>query len=150
MYTGLLHTHNLFRYIIVILLLINLLMSFMGWLGKKSYQKQDDKLSLFLFIAAHIQLLLGFGLYFISPIVETAMADFANSMKNDQLRFWGVEHMTAMVLGIILITLGRIMAKKAKTDSGKFRRQAVFFLLATVSIFSAIPWPWSEISRAWF
>ena len=152
MYTGLLHTHNLLRYVIIVLLVLALVKSFAGWFGKKEYTNSDNKISLFLLISAHIQLLIGLGLYFISPVVKTAMSDMGVAMKDATLRFWATEHLTAMILGIILITLGRIMGKKGKTDSAKFRRQAIFFLLATVLIFSAIPGPWKEmgIARPWF
>lgn len=150
MYTGLLHTHNLLRYVVVILLIISLVKSFSGWFGKKTFSKSDDKISLFLLIGSHLQLLIGLGLYFMSPIVEAALSDMANSMKEPQLRFWAVEHISAMIIGILIITLGRIMSKKAKTDTIRFRRQAIYFLLAALLIFSAIPWPWSEISRPWF
>lgn len=150
MYTGLLHTHNLLRYAVVILLIISLIKSFAGWFGKKSFGNADDKISLFLLISSHLQLLIGLGLYFMSPIVEAALNDMATSMKEPQLRFWAVEHISAMIIGIAIITLGRIMSKKAKTDTIRFRRQAIYFLLAALLIFSAIPWPWSEIARPWF
>ena len=152
MYTGFLHLHNLLRYAIVILLIIALIKSFAGWFGKKEYTSSDNKISLFLLISAHLQLLVGLALYFISPVVETAMSDMGAAMKDAVLRFWATEHLSAMIIGIILITLGRIMGKKGKTDAAKFRRQAIFFLLATVLIFSAIPWPWAEagIARPWF
>ena len=150
MYTGLLHLHNLLRYIVVVLLIIAVVKSFIGWFGKKNYTEADNKVSLFLFISAHLQLVIGFVLYFISPIVETALNDFGGSMKDPVLRYWGIEHISSMIIGIAIITLGRIMAKKGKNDSAKFRRQAVYFVLAMVLIFSAIPWPWSAIARPWF
>lgn len=150
MYTGLLHLHNLLRYIVVILLIINVVKSFIGWLGKKEYTASDNKLSLFLLISVHLQLVIGLVLYFISPVVEAALSDMSASMKNPVLRFWAVEHILAMILGIIIITLGRIMAKKTTFDIIKFRRQAIFYVLGMILIFSSIPWPWSEVSRAWF
>ena len=150
MYTGMLHLHNLMRYVLVILLILAVIKSFIGWFNKKEYTAADNKLSLFLFISAHIQLLVGLVLYFISPIVKTAMNDMGAAMKDSMLRFWSTEHMLSMIVGIVIITLGRIMAKKGKSDSAKFRRQAVYFTLAMVIIFSAIPWPWSAIARPWF
>lgn len=150
MFTGLLHLHNLLRYVVVILLIIAVVKSFIGWFGKKEYTTADNKISLFLLISAHLQLVIGLGLYFMSPVVETALSDFGAAMKDPVLRFWGVEHIASMVIGIAIITLGRIMAKKGKNDASKFRRQAVYFLLAMVLIFSSIPWPWAAISRAWF
>lgn len=150
MYTGLLHLHNLLRYVVVILLIIAVFKSFIGWFGKKNYTSVDNKVSLFLLISAHLQLVIGLGLYFLSPIVETALNDFGGAMKDATLRYWGVEHIASMVIGIAIITLGRIMAKKGRNDNAKFRRQAVYFVLAMVLIFSSIPWPWSAIARPWF
>jgi len=150
MYTGLLHTHNLLRYVVLILLLLAVLKSFIGWFGKKEFTTTDNKISLFLLISAHLQLVIGLVLYFISPVVEAGLANMAETMKNVELRFWTVEHIASMIIGIAIITLGRIMAKKAKNDSSKHRRQAVYFTLAMVLIFSSIPWPWSEVARAWF
>jgi len=138
------------RYIIVILLVLAIVKSFIGWFSKKEYTAGDNKLSLFLFISAHIQLLVGFIVYFKSQLVQSAMENMAEAMKIPGIRFFVADHMTSMILGIILITLGRIMAKKGKTDEIKFRRQAIFFTLGMLVIFYAIPWPWSAVSRPWF
>jgi len=90
-------------------------------------------------------------LYFLggksSLISEMGMGEV---MKSEELRFWAVEHITAMILGIAIITLGRIMAKKSDVDKIKFRRQSIYFILAALLIFSAIPWPWSAVARPWF
>ena len=152
METGLTHLHNLLRHAIIIFLVINVVKSFLGWFGKKEYTAGDNKLSLFLFISAHLQLVVGLVLYSVSGVVKVAMADMGEAMKDAVLRFWAVEHMLSMIVGIIIITLGRIMAKKAKTDSTKFRRQVIYFTLAMVIIFADIPWPWAEmgIARPWY
>lgn len=150
MYTGLLHLHNLLRYAVVILLIIAVVKAFNGWFGKKPYTATDNKISLYLLISAHLQLLIGLGLYFISPIVEMGLSDMGSAMKNPIARFWTVEHGLSMLIGIGIITLGRIMSKKAASDNIKHRRAAVYFALAMVLIFSAIPWPFSEIPRDWF
>jgi len=150
MYTGLLHLHNLMRYVVFILLIIAVFQSLQGWMSKKTYTTGNNKVSLFLLISSHLQLVIGLVLYFISPIVEAARSDMGTAMKDAQLRFWAVEHIFAMILAIVLITLGRIMAKKATDDIIKFRRQSIYYLLALLLIFYAIPWPWAAISRPWF
>lgn len=152
MHTGLLHLHNLLRYAIVIFLIINVVKSFIGWFSKKEYTAGDNKLSLFLFISAHLQLVIGLAIYFMSPIYKALKAaeDKTEMMKSPEVMFFMAEHMMSMILGIIIITLGRIMGKKGKTDGVKFRRQAIYFTLAMVIIFSAIPWPWSAVARPWF
>ena len=149
MLTGLLHIHSLLRYIILLLLLITIFKSFSGWFGKKQYLSVDKKFALFTLITAHLQLVLGLVLYFISPNVKQGMADMGAAMKDPALRFWTVEHICMMIIAIILITLGYTLAKRGKDDEAKHKRIAIFFLLALIVIFLAIPWPWSAVARGW-
>lgn len=149
MLTGLLHTHNLLRYILLILILISIIKSLSGWFGKKSYTGGDRKLTLFTMISAHLQLVLGLILYFVSPNVKAGLADMGTAMKDPGLRFWTVEHIAMMLIAITLITFGNVLSKKGKTDEAKHKRVAIFFLLALIVIFVAIPWPWSTVAREW-
>lgn len=150
MYTGLLHLHSALRYVVLALLIITIAKAFIGWFGKKDYTTGDNKLSLFTFISAHTQLLIGLILFGISPVVKAGMADMATAMKDPIMRFWTVEHALSMVVAIAIITLGRIMSKKGTTDAAKHRRIAIYYLLALILIFSAIPWPFSAVARPWF
>ena len=149
MLTGLLHVHSLLRYVLLILLLISIVKSYGGWGGKKLYSPGDRKLALFTVISAHLQLVIGLVLYFISPNVKVALANMSEAMKNPELRFWAVEHIAMMLIAIILITIRSARAKRAATDEGKHKQIAIFFLLALLVIFIAIPWPWKEIARGW-
>ena len=149
MLTGLLHIHSLLRYILLILLLLSIFKSFSGWMGKKQYLPGDKKAALFTLIAAHLQLVLGLVLYFISDNVKVGLSNMGEAMKNPMLRFWTVEHIGMMLLAIILITLGYSLAKRGKDDEAKHKRIAIFFLLALIVIFLAIPWPWSAVARGW-
>lgn len=150
MYKGLLDLHSLLRYFTVILLFLSVFRSLSGWLNKKPYTSLDNKLSLFTMIALHLQLLVGITLYFVSPVISAALQDFSYSMQNAELRFWALEHISMMLVGIILITVGRIVSKKAATDLLKHKKQAILFLIGLLIIFVAIPWPFSSISRPWF
>ncbi len=149
MLTGLLHTHGLLRYIILILLLITIVQSLSGWLGKKTYTPTHRKLTLFTMIFTHTQLLVGLILYFISPTVQVGLANMGEAMKDASLRFWTIEHMAMMLIAVVLITLGNIRSKKAATDEAKHKQVAIFFILALLIIFAAIPWPWSAVARGW-
>lgn len=149
MLTGLLHTHSLLRYILLALILISIFRSFSGWFGKKQYLPGDKKVALFTLIAAHLQLVLGLVLYFVSPMVQAGLSDMGFAMKDPGLRFWAVEHISMMIIAIILITVGYSTAKRGKDDEAKHKKIAIFYLLALIVIFMAIPWPWSAIARGW-
>ncbi|MBI3501763.1 MAG: cytochrome B [Bacteroidetes bacterium] len=149
MYTILLTVHSFLRYILLILILFSIVKSFSGWLGKKQFTPGDKKIALFTLISAHLQLVLGLILYFVSPTVKVGLSDMSSTMKDSMLRFWTVEHISMMLIAIILITLGYSLSKRAADDAGKHKRIAIFFLLALIVIFIAIPWPWSAVSRGW-
>jgi uncharacterized protein YacL len=145
MYTILLYIHSFLRYIILILLLAAIIKSLSGWFGKKQFAEGTRKLNLFTLIFAHIQLLIGLGVYFMSPWVQ--FYDLSHQTK--EIRFFTIEHIAMMVIAIAFITVGYSLSKKGKTDEAKHRRIAIFFLLALLIIFYAIPWPWSAVARGW-
>src|SRR5262245_33225044 len=116
MLTGFLHIHSLLRYVLLILLVVTIAKTLMGWMGKKAYTGGDRKLTLFTMVSAHLQLVVGLVLYFISPTVKVGLADMGAAMKDPGLRFWSVEHIGMMLVAIVLITLGNSLSKKGKTD----------------------------------
>ncbi|HEY8971030.1 MAG TPA: hypothetical protein VIM64_18115 [Puia sp.] len=148
MYTGLLHLHSFLRWVILLLLVISILMSLAGMTGKKPFSAGQAKIALFLMISAHIQLLVGLYEWIFGPWGVKRLSD----MGTDRVaRFYGVEHITAMIIAIALITIGRGVAKKSIPDAAKQRRTFWFFLVALVIILVSIPWPFREgIARPWF
>jgi H+/Cl- antiporter ClcA len=140
MYTGLLHAHKGIFYLVSVLLIVAVVKFILGAAGNKPFSKLDNKLSLFSLIGVHIQLLLGLVLYFISPVVKSGLSDVGAAMKDDNLRFWTVEHISIMIVGIILITVGRSLGKKATTDKAKFAKHRNFFIAGIIFIFSRVPW----------
>jgi len=149
MYTGLLHTHSFLRYVALILLVATVIKTFIGWQQKKEFGNLDDKLSLFSFISLHTQLLIGLILYFVSPIVQVAMGDAGAAMKNPELRYFLVEHISVMIIGIVLVSVGRIKAKKLTDDVAKHKTTFIFFAIGLLLILSRIPWPFTSVARAW-
>ena len=115
-------------------LLILLFRSFQGWQKKSAFTATDNKVSLWLFILTHSQLLLGLILYFVSPLV---IFDGA-SMKNAVVRYWLVEHITMMLIAVVLITMARVTAKKMTDAVAKHKRLFIFNLIALIFIVAAI------------
>lgn len=137
MYNILLHLHSVNRWIVLIFIVLALVKAFSGWFGKKEYTPSDKKVALFALIFTHIQLLLGFGLYFISPLVSFE----EGAIKNEILRFYTVEHFSMMIIAIALITIGFSLSKRASESITKFKRVAVFYLIGLLIMLSSIPWP---------
>jgi hypothetical protein len=148
MYTGLLHLHSFLRWVILLLLVISVLMSLAGMTGKKPFSAGQTKTALFLMISAHIELLVGLYQWIFGPWGVKRLGD----MGTDRVaRFYGMEHITAMIIAIVLITIGRRVTKKNIPDAAKQKRTFWLFLVALVIILLSIPWPFREgIARPWF
>lgn len=141
MYTGLLHTHNLLRWLILISALAAIILAFVGWLGKKEWKKSDNLAGLLFTIFVDIQFLTGIILYaFVSPVTKAAFADFGAAMKNADLRFYAVEHIVIMIIALAVIHIGRSKSKKAVTPGKQHKTAALFYTIGLILILSAIPW----------
>jgi hypothetical protein len=141
MYQGFVHLHNALRWVILILLLLVLVQALMK-------NENIRKTSLWLLIASHLMLLIGLYQYFtgsfgLQLITSSSMGDV---MKNKVARFWAVEHISSMLIAIILITIARSRSKNLR-----YTAAAVLYTIALLLILSAVPWPFREgIGRSWF
>ena len=123
------------------LFLITIIKSFIGYTSQKEYQKGDNTLAASLVGSLHLQALIGLLLYFVfSPITTNAFGGEVSPMKDAGIRYWAVEHIFMMVVGVIIAQIGRSKAKKKTTSIDKFKTQAIFFTIAFVLILSRIPW----------
>lgn len=152
MYDILLKSHSGLRWIVLALLLAAIVKSIGGLNSGRAFGDNDKKLALFSMITLHIQLLLGLALYFTSPTVAEATGDMGAAMHVPHLRFWAVEHISMMIIAIVLITLGYSKSKRAANDKGKFRFITIYYIIGLIFILASIPWAFREIgiARPWF
>lgn len=151
MYAFILALHSLVRWFVLASLLFALYRAYAGWLGNKVCLKFDDRVRVITATIAHIQLTIGLWLYFISPIANYFISHFKEAVHNRQIRFFGMEHITMMLIGITLITIASAKAKRKTTDQDKFKTMAIWLTIALLVILSSIPWSFSPlISRPLF
>lgn len=152
MYQGILHLHNFGRWVVIILLLVAIAKSLSGMTGNKPFTKGDKKTGLFLMISAHIMLLIGLYQWFAGPwgLQNIQKLGMKAVMQDNVYRFWAVEHITGMLIAIILITIGRGVAKKNISDKAKHSRSFWFYFVAFIIIIATVPWPFREVARPLF
>lgn len=144
---GLIHAHSGLRWILLILLIITIVNAFKKWKANNKYLALDNKLSLMTMIVLHIQMLIGFALYFMSPKVMFKGLDMGNTL----IRFFTIEHILGMLIAIVLITVGRIRAKKLTTDTLKHKKTFIMFFIAFIVLMLTIPWPFrAALGVSWF
>jgi signal transduction histidine kinase len=146
MYNGLLHAHSGLRWIALVLILAAIFNAIASK-SKGTYEKKDKLLNLFAMISLHTQLLIGLGMYFLSPKVQFS----AGWMGNSSLRFFGMEHFVGMILAIVVITIGRKKAEKSIENADKHKKIFTWYLIGLLIIIAFIPWPFrTALGGAWF
>ena len=141
MYEIILAIHNIIRWIALLLLVVVVVRSFIGWFSRREWSETDRKLGMFTTITLDIQLLLGLLLYiFFSPITKAAFQDFGTAMQVNDLRYFAVDHALIMVLAIIFAHLGSALPKRVENSNARFRRAAIWFTLALLLILAGMPW----------
>jgi len=146
MYNGLLHAHSGLRWIALVLILAAIFNA-LASKSKGTYEKKDKMLNLFAMITLHTQLLIGLGMYFMSPKVQFSEGWMANST----LRFFGLEHFIGMLLAIVVITIGRKKAEKSIENADKHKKIITWYIIGLLLIIAFIPWPFrTALGGAWF
>ena len=151
MYSFLLHLHSIFRWIVLLLLLIAIFNSLVA--GNRPFIRTDARTGSILTIFADLLLLIGLALWYFGPrgwkIIE--QQGWSAAMKGPD-RFFAVEHFAGMLVAIILLHIGKAQGKKAISDKSKHRRTLIFYLLALLIILVSIPWPFRAIgaSSHWY
>ncbi len=152
LYSAMLHTHSIGRWIVLLLLLFAIINSLIA--GNRPYIRTDNRLGLLLTIAADLMLLIGIYLYFVGPwgyklIEENGMGAV---MKDPALRFFAVEHLAGMLIAVVLMHIGKAQGKKAIGDRAKHRRTMIFYLVALLIVLASIPWPFRPgfEGRGWY
>lgn len=136
MYSFIQQFHSGLAYLVLLLLVVAILNSLKGMSSKKEFAAGDRKIALFALIVSHIQLVIGFILYFVSPVGKAALG----MMGDSNLRLTALEHPLINIIAIVLITIGWSKHKRVLENTDKFKAIAVFFGLGFVLILSRIPW----------
>ena len=132
MSTGLMHLHHYLPFLFFIVLIISIVRAA---LNKIPNAKKDIFLTLTL-IFAHIQLLI--GLVLLIPIAT--VVDWSGVMGNAASRFLLVEHPLTMLIAVILITLGKVKAKKIEDNAKANKTVLGYFTVALILIALRTPW----------
>jgi len=133
--------HSYWAYLVLVMLIIAVLNAIIKKVGDKEYGAKDFRISLFALIVSHIQLLLGFILYFVSPRFSLfSEMGMGGIMKSSVDRLYLVEHPLVNIIAIALITVGYSKHKKKLISKSKFNTILLFYFIALVLFLSRIPW----------
>jgi hypothetical protein len=147
MYSVLLTVHSLVRWLVLISLIAAIVRAYKGWLGNERFSASDNAIKVATVTIAHIQVVLGITLYCISPVVRYFLNYFKEAVHQREIRFFGMEHITMMLIAVVLITIGSVKAKRQAADKQRFKILAIWFTIALIIILASIPWQFSPFTR---
>lgn len=145
MYHYLLVFHSYFRWVVLFVLISQLIWLYINQRNKVIFQIKHYQLLIFLTIIYDLQLILGWLLYANSPLVTGFWGNIPESIKNRQLRFFGLEHMTMMTIAIILINYFSFRSKQ-KIGLHGFHYLWKRYIWISLIILSSIPWSFSPLT----
>jgi membrane protein DedA with SNARE-associated domain len=139
----LLRSHSGLRWIVLGLMIYAI---FNAIRKKETYAKSDRMLNMFAMVSLHIQLVIGLILYFTSSKVV-----FVKGWMGDDIRrFYGMEHISVMIIAIILVTIGHAKAKRATEPAKKHKTILLYYSIGLILILASIPWPFRNLGAGWF
>jgi hypothetical protein len=144
MYELVLTAHSWLRWVALIAGLMAVFMA-------STASPRADRWGLILMIALDVQLLIGLALYLLlSPTTKAVFDNFGAAMRDPLARFWAVEHVSLMLFAVVMAHVGRVLARKAVSPAAKRQRLLVCFVLSTIAMIAATPWPGMASGRPLF
>ena len=143
-YPVLVGIHNILRWVVVVAGVAAIAGAWQGVISGREWGKGDRLRSVALVASLHLQLLLGLILYVQSPLVQVAFDDPGAAMGERALRYFFVEHITMMILAVVVIQVGSIMAKKGDDDHKKHKRGAIFYTVGFAILMAGLHFVWME------
>lgn len=142
-----LSAHNVIRWIVLILGIVLIVRSFLGWFKKWNYQERDKQLTSFFAGVFDMQILIGSILFVTKGWVGQLMNSASEVMKTSFLRFFAVEHWVLMIVAAALIHIGSAKIKKSSDSLNKYKNAAIWFTIAMILTLASIPWPGMAAGR---
>jgi L-asparagine transporter-like permease len=150
-YNILVQAHSAGRWLLLLFLLVAIFRSLSA--GNRPYNRGDNSTGLVLTIVTDLMFLVGVVLYFAGNWGYKLFQQMSTKeiMNNSVLRFFAVEHITLMLIAVILIHIGKAQGRKNISDRARHRRTLIFYFIALLVILVAVPWPFREgfAGRGW-
>ena len=146
-YVIVLTVHSLWRWVVLGSAFTAVGVGLAGLVRRWAYFPLGRRAGLAFVGAVDAQLFMGLWLYGISPLVRAAWANLPAAMKTHDLRFFSVEHVTAMLAAVTLVHVGAWRCQRVSTDRARYGHLAGWSAAALALILAGLPW-WRPFLRA--
>ncbi|MCW1962138.1 hypothetical protein [Chryseobacterium viscerum] len=147
MYQTLTFLHSQTRWLVLISLMYAIYRSYKGYSSDRKFTGTDNSVRHWTATIAHVQLIIGMIFYFKSPVIQYFWKNFNEAKESFEHLFFGLIHISLMITAVVMITIGSALAKRKFSDKDKFKTMGIWFSVALIIIFIAIPWPFSPLAN---
>lgn len=136
--------HSLLRWCVLLSVALAGLLALWGYLRREPIIGWHRAMAMLAMAFCHLQLVIGLWLY------SLRFKRF-QYLPADQGRYWKMEHLTLMLAGIALVTLGHTLSKRTNDEMRKQWYIALSYLIALALFLVATPWPFTGMGsgRGW-
>jgi hypothetical protein len=150
-YTLLLFAHSYVRWALLIGAVMVTARAFSGWRAARPWTKRHQTALRFLVRVTDVQLVIGVLLYlWSSPISAAFFADPRHTIHDHVLRFFGVEHVTMMLIAAGVLHAGWRRVRGATSDVVRHRTAARWTGAFLTIVCTSVPWPGLRHGRPLF
>ena len=151
LYSAVLALHSYMRWVVLALAILVLVRFFLASRSGRAWTPGDNSLHGAFVGLMDVQFTLGLLLYvWLSPLTTAAFGNMGAAMKDPVVRFFTVEHVSAMVLALALLHVNRARSKRVSPDRARFKSVWIWTLLVLVLMLASIPWPIFTYARPLF
>lgn len=138
--------HSNYRWIAILALCILLIWTYIAKKQKATYTHKALKMNMLLSILISVQGIIGLVLYSISPIAQEFWTDISQYIKNRQVRFFGLEHIFMMSLGILLLWYNVWRSRLHLGSKIFFKKQLNLYIWIIIIMLTSVPWSFSPLT----
>ena len=141
----LLFFHSLVRWLVLFGVAAAAFVNWRGLVLKSPIIVWERMVTILAMVLCHVQLVIGLLLY----VINYKAID--RGYTGEMHRYWKYEHLGMMLTAIVLVTLGRVLSKRARAEGGKQLLVAAFYSVALLIMLWSIPWPFTFLGmgRGW-
>ena len=140
MYTPILATHNIVRWLVLAAGVWAVVRCWMGWRSRAVWSEKDAGAVKLFVNALSLQFVVGIVLYAVSPLIRAGLADMGAAMRTASVRYFVVEHVAVMLVAIALGHIGAAKVRRAASDSARFQTATIWLGLALAAAAGFVPW----------
>ena len=137
MYEILKHAHSGIMWLVLAMLSLGIIVTLLKYVKKEETDSPGwYKFYKYTKHLMYLQLLIGIVLLFISPMVNYSKG----MMKNEALRFYGLEHPLMMLIAVAIVSIGLYRGRKKSTEVKKNLTIFLYLVAGLAVMLSMIPW----------